>query len=148
MCGDFYSTLTCGLEVTATKAAQGRGRGWGSSIRGNRAGVSLGLRSRVDSQLLSTSCVSLDSDIISLSLSSPNCNMRILVVATWRNTSENGEGATLCRAYQGTQQEFLYPLSLLRKELVLFQLQLTSCFSNHWVHDCYVLTLGWLEINR
>ena len=22
--------------------------------------------------------------------------------------------------------------------LVLFQLQLINCFSNHWVHDCYV----------
>lgn len=88
----FYS-LTCGLEVTATKAAQGGGHGWGS-MRLKQSRPELGLRSRAEFQLLSTSCASLNSDIISWSLSSPNCKIRILVVVAWRSTSENGIGAT------------------------------------------------------
>lgn len=72
----------CGLEVTATKADAGVG--WCcSSLRGNREGLSFGLRSRMEAQLLSLLAVCLwDSDIISLSISFPNYKIRMLPVVT------------------------------------------------------------------
>lgn len=138
-------SIICGLEATATEAAHGRRL----TDEGNRAGMRVGLRSRLEGQLLSllghvswTVALSPSLQFSGYIRDTNSRDLRVMLRQSWKDSAP--EPPAPRTAYLCTQHQLLYSLSP-PVQLVLLQLQLINCFSNYWVPDSSCQTLGWLR---
>lgn len=121
-----------------------------SLMRGRRTGVRVGLRSRLEGQLLSPLGWGHSASEPQFSCYIRGSNRRALTVTlrhSWEDSAQSPpHHAGLTCALNANFSTLVSPH---QRQLVLLQLQLINCFSNYWVHDSYVPDPGLAQgINR